>query len=257
MLELLKENAAFRSRAQVIISRYQIPTREQVCYSTFDIFKALDFSSALLVLDKVDQARQVFAELLQQVNSLFVDYKRHIFEESLYFENSDPLSLGIVCTAIRSCVFIAILTRNNELIDAIDESVIDGEFISEDGIKVYDGNFRFSEYVLRLHSDIKAATRFRIENWDDWVEFDEACDYDVDWKFFLPVENNNLNELLNTISQYNSDSAIELSKGLLHPYNYSFSRNVLGFIEAVAMRMLEKQLQPDEHYPSFGIDKLL
>jgi hypothetical protein len=257
MLELLTRNAAFRSRAHEITERYQYPSKSQIRYYTFDIFDILEYCSALLVLNRGEQARRVFVDALQRIESLFIDNKHRIFEESQHFENSDPQAIGIVCSVIDSCGFIAVLMKNTELIEAVNKSIVDGEFVSTEGDIVYDGTFRLIEYVIKLNNDIKEAEKFRVENWNDWVEFDEASDYDLNWKFFLPVENNNLNELLSVISHYNSDLTIKLNKGLLHPYNYRFSRNVLGFIEAVAMRMLKKQLQPDEHYPSLGIDKLL
>ncbi|MEJ2425401.1 MAG: hypothetical protein P8101_13245 [Candidatus Thiodiazotropha sp.] len=257
MLELFRENAKFRSRANAIIDGRQRTIDCSKGSATFGLYYAMEYCAALLVLRKERQAKQAFADFMEQARSLFVENRQRIFEESLDFEQRDAHSIAYLCRVIDASGFVALLTQNNPWIDAIDECIVEGEFVSSDGIKVYDGTFRLLEYLIKLNRDVVEAARFRTENWDEWEEFDEVVDYDVDWKCFIAVENRDLSKLLDIIVQDKVDSAIKLENGRFHPYTASFTKYVFGYTQALALRMLKDQQQPGMKYPVFGIDLLL
>ncbi|MEJ2425890.1 MAG: hypothetical protein P8101_15820 [Candidatus Thiodiazotropha sp.] len=257
MLDLLQENEKFRSHAKAIVDNRQRTIECSKRSDTFDLFYAIEYCAALLVLRKEVQAKQAFSDFMRRAQSLFIKNRQRIFEESLDFEQRDVRSITYLCHLIDMSGFVALLTQNNEWIDAIDECLVEGEFVSPDGAKVYDGTFRLLEYSIKLNRDSAEAARFRSENWDEWEEFDEVVDYDIDWLCFVAVENRDLGKLLDLIVQDRIKSTIQLENGRFHPYTLSFTNYVLGYTQAFALQMLKDQQKPGVKYPTFGINLLL
>jgi hypothetical protein len=257
MLDLFRENAKFQSHANAIVDNRLQTVNCSKGSDTFELYYMMGYCAALLVLEKEIQARQVFADFMGQAQELFVENRQRIFEQSRDFEQNDTPSISYLCRVIDISGFVALMTQNSQWINAIDECIVDGEFVSSDGIKVYDGTFRLLEYSIKLNRDPVEAAKFRMENWDEWEEWDEVVDNDIDWMCFVAVENRNLVELLNILDQYKNKTANQLKSGRFHPYTLLFTKHVLGCTQALALQMLKDQQKSDVKYPTFGINLLL
>ncbi|MEJ2694955.1 MAG: hypothetical protein P8166_18570 [Candidatus Thiodiazotropha sp.] len=128
MLDLLQENEKFRSHAKAIVDNRQRTIECSKRSDTFDLFYAIEYCAALLVLRKEVQAKQAFSDFMRRAQSLFIKNRQRIFEESLDFEQRDVRSITYLCHLIDMSGFVALLTQNNEWIDAIDECLVEGEF---------------------------------------------------------------------------------------------------------------------------------
>jgi hypothetical protein len=257
MLDLFRENAKFRSRASTVVGSRQQAIDCSKGSDTFELYDAMEYCAALLVLEEEIQARQVFTDFMAQAQSLFVENRQRIFEESQDFEQNDIPSISYLCRVINVCGFVALVTQNNQWINSINECIVDGEFVSPDGIKVYDGNFRLLEYSIKLNRDPLEAAKFRTENWDEWEEWDEVVNNDVDWMGFVTVENRDLPGLLDILAEDRAKTIHKIESGKFHPYTLLFTDYVLGCKQALALQLLQDQQKPDVDYPSYGIDLLL
>jgi hypothetical protein len=257
MLDLFRENEEFQRHAKAIVDNRQQTIECSKDSATFSLFYTMEYCAALLVLKKDAQAKQAFLNFMERAQSLFIENKHQIFKESFDFEQRDVRSITYLCYLIDISGFIALLTQNSQWINAIDECIVEGEFVSSDGGKVYDGTFRLLEYSIKLSQNLAEAARFRVENWDEWEEFDEVVDYDIDWKCFVAVENRDLDKLLDIIVQDKAKSAIQLENGRFHPYTLLFTKYVLGYTQAFALQMLKDQQKPSVKYQTFGINLLL
>ncbi len=257
MLDLFRENEKFRSHANSIVEIRQKTIECSKGSDTFELYYTMGYCAALLVLEEEIQARQVFTDFVAQAQSLFVGNRQRIFDESQDFEQNDTPSIAYLGEVIDISGFVALVTQNNQWINSIDECIVDGEFVSPEGIKVYDSTFRLLEYSIKLNRDPVKAAKFRKENWDEWEEWDEVVNNDVDWMGFVAVENRDLPGLLDILAQHRVKSIHKLESGKFHPYTLLFTDYVLGCKQALALQLLQNQQKPDVDYPTYGIDLLV